>query len=673
MKAVMKKVGEVALSLLLVGLICIPVPAMSALAEESDANSTEQSEQAQQQAADSQDDLEADEDSEEVDSNESDVDSADDVDADESDVTDGKDEAADDVDGAKVMMLSAEPDAAVQAAEAPAEATSTDSFTVTTADELTAAISAIGADAAAGPFTITLAGDIDLSDSVSIPSGKTVTIEGDGHTIALEGSASLGVEAANTTLNLNGGLTIEAGNGHAGTLVVVQHGTLNMSSGVTIEGNGNDSAIYGGGVSVTDKGTFNMNGGTIENCSAHTGGGVYACAATFNMSGNSVIQNCKADVSGTLINGDGGGVFLNVDRRAGATTMIMSGNATIRNNSANSLGGGVFAETATTFTMEGNASVVQNSADAGGGVMNYGMATLTTVYNNSSNNGAADIFNNGRMKLSPTNPDWVLLSTGTHVTGWYVDTYRSWDGTDPEEGGEHRWTPDVDGDVEYIPTDDVTSEQLTLIAGAPLPTVNVIWENEDGTVLYQMDDVQQDKVPAATEYKTLSGHDDPTEPNTAEGYVHDFAGWTETHPSDDEVLYIANYNLVAPHANAHTLTVHYVDENGNQMAPDFTEAVEAGDGYVVPSPHIDGYEPDMAEVTGTAADADIETTVVYHAAEGTPSIQEGTTEGMSGYGSLSQTGDDSGYALAGLMAVASVSALAVGASLVLRKRQGQEQ
>ena len=67
-------------------------------------------------------------------------------------------------------------------------------------------------------------------------------------------------------------------------------------------GAGIDSSLsQGGGICITNKCNLTINGGTITNCAAQLGGGVYFGGDTFTMSGGS-ITNCKA--------GSGGGVLL---------------------------------------------------------------------------------------------------------------------------------------------------------------------------------------------------------------------------------------------------------------------------------------------------------------------------------------------------------------------------
>lgn len=450
----------------------------------------------------------------------------------------------------------------------------------------------------AGAKTIKLGNDITLSDENVVKGGDEVTILGNGHKLTLGSSSTLGT-AKGGILNLGSASTSSAltitSNGALGhSLVNVNGGTLNMYDGVTLTGNtssyggavsvlnkgvfnmyggtidGNNADNGGGAVNVDSKSTFNMHGGVIENNNADYGGGVYTKNATFVMDGNAVIDNNHAnDIAGNSHDikktRKGGAVF--EDRGSHFT---MSGNATMQGNSAVTEGGGVFVEGAAIFTMEGNASIVHNSAKVAGGVINYGISTVTTVYDNSATEEADDISNPGphksslsTMTLGPTNPDWVLSSTGTHVTGWYYDNPRHYtDDSGNDANDLRRWTPDNghgNPDVyteEYVPTDKPSSEVFGLKAGAPVvesaeepepttpetpKTVDVIWENFDGSVLFELDKVDATNIPAAEKYSELSGNDDPTELSDGTN-DYAFEGWEKSVEPDGDVVYTAKYD-----------------------------------------------------------------------------------------------------------------------------------
>lgn len=152
---------------------------------------------------------------------------------------------------------------------------------------------------------IRLAADTVMTGSVTVNSGKSLTIDLNGHTLtAPENSKAFWIR--------NGALTIEDS---IGTGVIQGSGTVNgyggaiwMSSGdstnaLTLTGGTirGFNAGYGAGVYMGN-GTFNMTGGAIQSCSATDGGGVYVSGGSFEMF-SGTISACNA-------NNAGGGVYV---------------------------------------------------------------------------------------------------------------------------------------------------------------------------------------------------------------------------------------------------------------------------------------------------------------------------------------------------------------------------
>lgn len=144
---------------------------------------------------------------------------------------------------------------------------------------------------------IRLAADTVMTVAVTVDSGKSLTIDLNGHTLtAAENSRAFFIQ--------NGALTIEDSIGGG---VIQGSGTVNGYGGAILM-NGSDSnnaltlaggtirgftATDGGGVYV-DGGSFEMSGGTISACNAtNAGGGVYVSSGSFKMSGGS-IEDCTA-------------------------------------------------------------------------------------------------------------------------------------------------------------------------------------------------------------------------------------------------------------------------------------------------------------------------------------------------------------------------------------------
>ena len=268
---------------------------------------------------------------------------------------------------------------------------------VSTADALTSAL----ADSA--NETVKLTADITIHATLSV--NRTVTLDLNGHVLqykndevhgsplVVEDGAHLTIQdsGSNEThtfapnsdglwvLDENGSETVTGGvitggtgyqyqkthpNGEGytsevgGGVCVKSGGKLTMEGGNIV---GCTTAYgYGGGVYV--EGDFSMTGGSISGCTAKEGGGVgvgvWNQNATFDMSGNAVIRNCRCKSDSS--NAWGGGVYA-------LGKFTMSDNAAIRDcecitNSGSAWGGGVFVShhnKTIEFTMSGSA-VIEN-------------------------------------------------------------------------------------------------------------------------------------------------------------------------------------------------------------------------------------------------------------------------------------------------------------------------
>ncbi|MBQ9943850.1 MAG: MucBP domain-containing protein, partial [Clostridia bacterium] len=64
-------------------------------------------------------------------------------------------------------------------------------------------------------------------------------------------------------------------------------------------------------------------------------------------------------------------------------------------------------------------------------------------------------------------------------------------------------------------------------------------------------------------------------------------------------------------ANEYKLTIHYIYENGETAAPDFSDALKAGEKYEVESPVLEGYRTKDKVVKGQMPAYDVTVTVIY--------------------------------------------------------------
>ncbi len=267
-------------------------------------------------------------------------------------------------------------------------------FDISSSAELEAAAAEINA-AEGGSYSITFKADIDNGFGACFKK-NSVTILGENHYLSIaDGSSAQGLVAVdsaivnlgysgydksftiqngnnndnpgllwtngqNAVINMYNDVTVKdhKGDNYLGGGVTVESGTFNMYGG-TIDncGIGNGSVCYGGGVAVYNGGIFNMNGGTISNCYVTSdyvdqydsnrcftaiGGGVYVTnGSLFTMNGGT-IKNCSAT-------NFGGGVALDISygeqRNSGMgnpKSKVTINNGSIIGNKAMS-GAGIFA------------------------------------------------------------------------------------------------------------------------------------------------------------------------------------------------------------------------------------------------------------------------------------------------------------------------------------------
>ena len=186
-----------------------------------------------------------------------------------------------------------------------------------------------------------------------------------------------------STLMMEGGSILENTAEEEGGGVFVSQGQLQMIEGV-IEGN---TAARGGGVSMFYQSYFAMRGGIIlENTATENGGGVWLWGeSSFNMHYEATIEGNRA------ING--GAVYLNGENYPGLSYLANSSftldSGTIRANTAQENGGGVFVRRGNNF--QNNGDIIGNTAQEGngGGIYMEAGATLDAYAGAITNNHAA--------------------------------------------------------------------------------------------------------------------------------------------------------------------------------------------------------------------------------------------------------------------------------------------
>ena len=224
---------------------------------------------------------------------------------------------------------------------------------VSTTAEFNSAVTTINADTSCDLHWITLNDSIEVTDAVTFEAGHTVKIIGKGKTITFSGNGALKVSGAELALS-NVFLDGQSQTRRAPGVTVESGGTLKMEANSCIQNFTNSASNgSGGGVYVGRGSTMTMNGGTIKDCSASDGGGIYA-AGTVVLNGGT-ISGCKAVGSYR----SGGGIYI------GPFGSLTMGGGSIESCTASNWGGGVYAHG--TFELTGG-SITHCSALSGGGI-----------------------------------------------------------------------------------------------------------------------------------------------------------------------------------------------------------------------------------------------------------------------------------------------------------------
>ncbi|MDR1232309.1 MAG: Ig-like domain-containing protein [Spirochaetaceae bacterium] len=198
----------------------------------------------------------------------------------------------------------------------------TGTYEIACVESLAAAIAAI-TSADAGTEDSLKVFDLRITENIAMPGSSNNTITGNykkvrltgDKTISLSSTGNLIRAAANQTLVIDGP-TLQGIANNENALVYIDGGTVELRSG-GIKGNANTSG-GGGGVYITNNGTFTMKGGTVSGNTAASGGGVYITNnGTFTMQAGTISGNTATTegggsgvyvLSGGIFNANGGTV-----------------------------------------------------------------------------------------------------------------------------------------------------------------------------------------------------------------------------------------------------------------------------------------------------------------------------------------------------------------------------
>lgn len=278
---------------------------------------------------------------------------------------------------------------------------------------------------------IRLAADTVMTGSVTVDSGKSLTIDLNGHTLTaaanskafwirngaltIEDSIGTGVIQGNGTVNGDGGaiwmssgdstnaLTLTGGTIRGftatdGAGVYMGNGTFKMTGGAIRDCRATDGGgvyVFGGSFEMTDgtisacnatnagggvyvsSGTIEMSGGSIENCTAHEGAGVKVLVsngktASFSMSGSGEIKNCNTDGVSIAAIGSGTPEFSmsggTIEDNSGFGVWMAAGSAVMS-------GGSVKGSERYDIYIGSGATLTVRNTQVGGTVLNLGKIT----------------------------------------------------------------------------------------------------------------------------------------------------------------------------------------------------------------------------------------------------------------------------------------------------------
>ena len=262
----------------------------------------------------------------------------------------------------------------------------------------------------------TLGADVNcmVRNSRLIESYGVFNMDGAAVTGGVAGTKQGVVHIAGGKFNMNGGNISGAAitNQYAGTVLLSEGAEMTMTDGTISKNNAEGKLNSGAGVTVCQGASFTMNGGEISGNKAFRGAGVLVFGgiesgkysedpAVFTMEGGKITGNTASGYSGKL-RAAGGGVYVQNNAQFTMNCGEISGNV------SNHPGGGVATQdengTGGVFIMNGG-SVTGNSAVNGGGIYSHSRA-VKLLAGNIENNTASSL--GGGMYVS-TNPYSIEL------------------------------------------------------------------------------------------------------------------------------------------------------------------------------------------------------------------------------------------------------------------------
>ena len=441
---------------------------------------------------------------------------------------------------------------------------------VSTADELTAAI------ADSNVSTVRLAGDINISSSLTIL--RKVTLDLNGYVLKMTGSGS--VIILDNKSGITGDLTLIDSNPTAEhkfkvngvePWVLDDSGTETVYGGIITGGTGSriffSNGVEGGGV-IIGSGALTMNGGNIVGCIANEGGGLFLSDGSFTMNAGSIV-GCSTPNRLTTGEAFHGGIYAFGPMANGDTTGVITlTGGLIKNN-------GRYAINAAYMT-----TIYANGGEVYGEVhLNQACKITCLAEDNGITAFKGKTVIGGTSSVNPSHVGWGLFYGGLYIYGnttGVIVTYKDGDseyakqvlpsGTLATRPDAPAATPDytfggwnkADGTAWDYASDKVT-DNITLYAKWAANTYTITFDTAGGSEI----------APITQDYGTVIT---APEAPTREGYT--FIGWDKEIPT---TMPAENMTVTAQwEINQYTIT--FDTNGGSEIAPitqDYGTAITA--------------------------------------------------------------------------------------------------
>ena len=317
----------------------------------------------------------------------------------------------------------------------------------------------------------------------------------------------------------------------------------------------------------------------------------YAPGAAYTVTGNTTLYALY-----TRTESSGGSVIYQLadQLEVGGRYIITSGNYAVKNTVYNTSTNRYLTAQSVTVNSSSNTVTVASSVDPETILweIESGTDSAGYVFKNTAKGQYMSLSSTEYLIIGTTPVAWLYsgndLNNQIDSDGYYylaLGSSSTYFTTSKNTNGNIRLYQEISPAVNYYCTDPVIAQ----------PTYyTVTFKDWDGTVL-STQSVEEGTAATAPAVPGRTGY-------TFTGWDVDFSNVTS------DLVVTAQYQI-----NSYTLTINYVDEQGNTIAPTYTGTYAYGASYEVVSPTIEGYTPDYDTVTGIMGAGNVTVTVTYEA------------------------------------------------------------